>query len=67
MVRVAVVGTGGWGKNHVRVLSEIGALVAICDVDKTRSDLYSKKYGVTGYTSLAEMYKKESLDGGNPR
>jgi len=62
MVRVAVVGTGGWGKNHVRVLSEIGALVAICDVDKTRADLYSKKYGVPAYGSVDEMSKKESLD-----
>jgi UDP-N-acetylglucosamine 3-dehydrogenase len=62
MVRVAVVGTGGWGKNHVRVLSEIGALVAICDVDKSRADLYSKKYGVAGYGSVDEMSKKESLD-----
>ncbi|HME18908.1 MAG TPA: Gfo/Idh/MocA family oxidoreductase [Nitrososphaerales archaeon] len=62
MVRVAVVGTGGWGKNHVRVLSEIGALVAICDVDKIRADLYSKKYGVPAYGSVDEMSKKESLD-----
>ena len=59
MVRVAVIGTGGWGKNHVRVLSEMGALVAICDVDKTRAELYSKKYGVKGYASVDEMSKKE--------
>jgi UDP-N-acetylglucosamine 3-dehydrogenase len=63
MTRVAVVGTGGWGKNHVRVLSEIGALVAVCDMDKQRADFYSKKYGVAGYTSFEEMSKKESLDG----
>ncbi len=62
MVSVGVVGTGGWGKNHVRVLNEIGSLVAICDLDKSRMDLYSKKYRVPGYASIEEMSKKEELD-----
>jgi predicted dehydrogenase len=62
MVRVAVIGTGGWGKNHVRVLSEIGALVAICDLDKARADLYSKKYGVAAYGAVDDLIKKENLD-----
>ena len=55
-------GTGGWGKNHVRVLNEIGSLAALCDVDRSRADLYSKKYRVAGYTSVEEMSKKEGLD-----
>lgn len=62
MVKVGVVGTGGWGKNHVRVLSELESLAAICDVDAARADTYSKKYKVPGYTSLQEMLKKERLD-----
>jgi len=62
MVKAAVIGTGGWGKNHVRVLSELGALVAICDVDRTRADFYSKKYGATAYASVDEMTKNEGLD-----
>jgi UDP-N-acetylglucosamine 3-dehydrogenase len=62
MVKVGVVGTGGWGKNHVRVLNEIGSLAAVCDVDRSRSDLYSKKYRVGGYTSVEEMSNKEGLD-----
>ena len=37
MVRIAVIGTGGWGKNHVRVLSELGSLVAVCDLDASRA------------------------------
>jgi len=62
MVRVGVVGTGGWGRNHVRVLNEMGCLSAICDLDKSRVDLYSKKYGISGYTSIEEMSKMEELD-----
>ncbi len=57
-----MVGTGGWGKNHVRVLNEIGCLAAVCDKDKERLDLYSKKYRVPGYSSLDEMVRKEKLD-----
>jgi predicted dehydrogenase len=62
MVRVGVVGTGGWGKNHVRVLNELDSLAAICDLDKDRMKLYSGKYRVPGYLSLDEMIKKEHLD-----
>ena len=62
MVRVGVVGTGGWGKNHVRVLNEIGALVAVCDLDRSRAEVYAKKYDVPAYSTIDEMTKKESLD-----
>lgn len=62
MIRVGVVGTGGWGKNHVRVLNEIGCLTAVCDKDRERMDFYSKKYHVSGYSFLDEMTKKEKLD-----
>ncbi len=62
MTRVGVVGTGGWGKNHVRVLNELDCLAAVCDLDSARMGAYSKKYRVPGYSSLDEMAKKERLD-----
>src|SRR5439155_23904850 len=63
MVRIAVIGIGGWGKNHVRVLNELDALAAVCDANRERMQLYSKKYRVTGYESVDSMVKKEKLDG----
>jgi UDP-N-acetylglucosamine 3-dehydrogenase len=63
MVRIGVVGTGGWGKNHVRVLNELDSLGAVCDIDKTKVESYRVKYGVNGYTSFDEMISKEKLDG----
>ena len=30
-MKIVQIGTGGWGKNHTRILSELGVLVAICD------------------------------------
>jgi UDP-N-acetylglucosamine 3-dehydrogenase len=61
--RVAVIGTGGWGKNHVRVLSELGSLAAVCDIDATRADAYAEKYRVKGYTGVDEMLASERPDG----
>lgn len=63
MAKIGVVGTGGWGKNHVRVLSELGALAAVCDVDASRTQLYSKKYAINGYSDFEAMTKREKLDG----
>jgi UDP-N-acetylglucosamine 3-dehydrogenase len=62
MTRVGVVGTGGWGKNHVRVLNELQCLGAICDMNEERATLFSKSFRVPGYTSLEAMLKKENLD-----
>ncbi len=63
MPRIGVVGTGGWGKNHVRVLAELGSLAAICDSDPERMRIFSKRYGVPGYGGVGAMLKKEKLDG----
>ena len=33
-MKIAQIGVGGWGKEpHVRILSEIGMLSAVCDVN----------------------------------
>jgi len=63
MTRIGVIGTGGWGKNHVRVLNDLDALGAVCDSNAERTRLYSKKYRVPGYDSVETMLGKEKLDG----
>jgi len=61
-LKVGVVGTGGWGKNHVRVLGELRCLAAICDMNPERLDAFSKNFHVPGYASVDDMLKKEDLD-----
>jgi UDP-N-acetylglucosamine 3-dehydrogenase len=61
-LKVGVIGTGGWGKNHVRVLNELQCLAAICDMNPERANTFSKNYHVPGYPSLEEMLRKEKLD-----
>jgi len=63
MTKIGVVGTGGWGKNHVRVLNELQCLAAVCDLNKERTEQFSKNFHVPGYTSLEKMLKEEELDG----
>lgn len=62
-MKIVQIGTGGWGKNHARVLSELGVLSAICDVDAQRSKEYGEKYSVNHYTSLDKMMISEEFDG----
>lgn len=63
MAKIAVIGVGGWGKNHIRVLHELGVLAAFCDVDKAKIDLFQKTYRVKGYTSVDDLLSEASIDG----
>ena len=62
-MKIVQIGTGGWGKNHTRILSELGVLVAICDVNPEKSKEYGEKYSVNYYQSLEELLKSEEFDG----
>jgi UDP-N-acetylglucosamine 3-dehydrogenase len=58
-LKLAVIGTGGWGKNHVRVLNDLGVLHAVCDSDENRLQHISKKYKINCYSSLDDLLEKE--------
>ena len=62
-IRIAVIGVGGWGKNHARVLKDPGHLAAICDLDAARAKEIADKHGVESYSSIDDMLGKERLDG----
>ena len=48
-MKIVQIGTGGWGKNHSRVLSEFGVLSAICDTNPKLAEELGKKYSVNFY------------------
>ncbi len=65
VVRVGVVGVGFWGRNHVRILSELHgvSLVAVCDIDGEKARTIAKKYGIPStYTGIDEMLRDNRLD-----
>ena len=61
-MRIAQIGVGGWGKNHVRILSEIEALSAVCDIDHKLAKEFGEKYSVNYYKSLDELLDSENFD-----
>jgi len=61
-MKIIQIGTGGWGKNHTRILSQLGVLVAVCDANKERSKEYGEKYSVNYYDSLEDVIHQEDFD-----
>lgn len=64
-VRVAVVGVGEWGKNHVRTFAQLkGAwLVAVCDLEDTRLASVRSQYpGVFTTTRYDEVVRDPSVE-----
>jgi len=62
-MKIVQIGTGGWGKNHTRILSQLGVLSAVCDADSQRSTEYGEKYSVNHYESLDDLLSSEEFDG----
>lgn len=54
-MRTALVGAGGWGKNHARVLHEMGDLCAVCDSDAGRAAERAAAYSVPAFASVKEL------------
>ena len=63
-LRLAVIGAGFWGRNHIRVLREIpeAELVAVCDINRERAEIISKKYNIKAYADSRDLYRKEDFD-----
>ena len=62
-MKIVQIGIGGWGKNHTRILSQLGVLSAVCDADSQKSKEYGEKYSVNHYESLDELLSSEEFDG----
>ena len=61
-MKIVQIGTGGWGKNHSRVLSEFGVLSAICDTNPKLAEELGKKYAVNFYDSIENLLEREEFD-----
>jgi len=62
-MKIVQIGTGGWGKQHTRILSQLGVLSAVCDSNPQRSKEYGEKYSVNHYESLDDLIISEEFDG----
>lgn len=61
--KMAVIGVGGWGKHHARVLNELECLAAVCDIDAARAKEIATKHGTHAFSSVDDVLDEEQLDG----
>jgi UDP-N-acetylglucosamine 3-dehydrogenase len=61
-LKVAQIGTGEWGKNHARVLNNLGVLTAVCDINEENAKIYGKKYSVNHYNSIESLLSSQEFD-----
>jgi predicted dehydrogenase len=62
--QVAVVGLGYWGPNLARNFDELGALVALCDLDENLRERYDARYpNARVYANYDELLADDSVDG----
>lgn len=59
--KVAVIGSGYWGKNLVRVFHALGALACVCDVEQETLAKAGQEYGVHTTQIFDEVLQDESI------
>jgi predicted dehydrogenase len=62
LLNLAIIGTGEWGQNHIRVSKELGVLKKICDIDESRLKYFKSYYGVDYTTSFKDILDDKSID-----
>jgi len=64
MIKVAVIGTGGWGRQHARVFSgrEGVDFCAVMGRNRERAEARAHEFGVRAYTDIEAMLAAEEPD-----
>lgn len=58
---IAVIGCGGWGKNLVRNFFELGALVAVCDINDETAEAFANEFRAEAMTE-EEILADDRID-----
>ncbi len=62
--KIVVIGTGHWGKNHVRNFANLEALAGVYDADVDRRKEMANQYGLSDkYTTLESIMKDPEVSG----
>lgn len=64
-IRIAIVGCGRISRNHFGSIEKHQGdleIAAVCDSNREVLDEHRQRYGVSGYTNLEQMLKKEKID-----
>jgi len=63
-LRVAVIGTGFWGKNQARVLANLDStkLVAVCDANAAAAQSVGAQFKVEYDTDVNHLLSRKDID-----
>ncbi len=61
-LRIAVLGCGYWGSNHVRTLKSLGALHAVADVNRAKAEGLAREHDVVAIDP-DEIFARDDIDG----
>jgi len=61
--KLAVIGLGNMGLNHVRIYKELGVLIAVCDVRYDHAKKIGQQYNVPFYSDIISLLASHGLDG----
>jgi predicted dehydrogenase len=59
--RIAVLGCGYWGGNHIRTLKSLGALYAVSDQNSDRAAGFAAEHGVL-HIEVEELFTRKDVD-----
>jgi predicted dehydrogenase len=67
MTGIAIIGTGYWGKNHLRVFKELKSEntideLIICDIDEARSEKFAKIFDISWTRDYRQLLTDKSID-----
>ena len=60
-VRVAVLGCGYWGANHIRTLAGLGALHAVSDANPARAEAFAREFKCLAIEP-SDLYERGDVD-----
>ncbi|WP_455364533.1 Gfo/Idh/MocA family protein [[Eubacterium] cellulosolvens] len=62
-IGVAVVGAGFWGRNQIRIFSQIpqSTLLAVCDTDRKALQKVRSSYQVDTYTEIEQILERDDI------
>jgi UDP-N-acetylglucosamine 3-dehydrogenase len=63
-LRMAVIGTGFWGKNHARILSQLetSELICVCDLDEKNAKKVATEFHVPYCTRPEDVLSRSDVD-----
>lgn len=64
IIKIGVIGSGFWGRNHVRVLKEISdaELVFVADIDINKAEEIGKRFNIKFFKDYREALKEYDVD-----